>query len=71
MGPAAKPAKPGAVGHQDVDGGDRHHLGARLAVHVDEHGEEELDAVPLGRGRCCLMGNSRWFPHCCEMLLLC
>jgi hypothetical protein len=30
---------------QDIDRLDRDHLGARLAVHVHEHGEEELDTV--------------------------
>ena len=40
-----EPGEPGAVGQQVVDvvGGDE--LGARLAVHVDELGEQELDAA--------------------------
>ena len=37
--------KPGAVGQQVVDVMGRHELGARLAVHVDELREEELDAL--------------------------
>ena len=41
--------EPRPVGQQAVDGGDRDHLGAGLAVHVHEHGEEELDAVPPRR----------------------
>ena len=43
MSPAANPAKPGAVGEQVVEVVRRHELGARLAVHVDELGEQELD----------------------------
>ena len=40
-----EPGEPGALGQQVVEmmGGDE--LGARLAVHVDELGEQELDAV--------------------------
>ena len=37
--------EPGAVGQQVVDVVGRHELGARLAVHVDELREEELDAL--------------------------
>src|SRR5262249_42767542 len=32
---------------QHVERGGRDHLGTRLAVHIHEHGEEELDAVRL------------------------
>ena len=40
-----EPGEPGALGQQVVEmmGGDE--LGARLAVHIDELGEQELDAV--------------------------
>ena len=49
----------GAVGEQPVEVGDGHELGIRLAVHVDELGEHELDAALVelaaelvgGRGR--------------------
>jgi len=33
---------------EDVECLDRNHLRAGLAVHIDEHGEEKLDAVGLG-----------------------
>ena len=45
-----KSGETGPVGHEAVDGRDGNHLGARLAVHVHEHGEEELDTVPPGGG---------------------
>jgi hypothetical protein len=42
--------EPGPFLEHLVQGGDGDELGARLAVHVDEHREDELDAVPLDRG---------------------
>ena len=45
MSPAANPAKPGALGQQVVDVVRRDELGARLAVHVDELSEQELDVA--------------------------
>ena len=48
-GPGGEPGEARSVGHEALDGGDRHHLGARLAVHVHEHGEEELHTISLGR----------------------
>ena len=45
MSPAANPAKPAPSVEQVVDVVRGHELGARLAVHVDELGEQELDAV--------------------------
>ena len=43
-----EPREPCALGQHVVDRLDRHELGARLAVHVDELRQEELDAVVLG-----------------------
>ena len=48
-GPGGEPGEASTVGHEPFDGGDRDQLGARLAVHVHEHGEEELHTIPLGR----------------------
>ena len=45
MSPAAKPANPAPSSSSVVEVRDRHELGVRLAVHVDELGEEELDAL--------------------------
>ena len=42
--------EPGAVLEQRVEVRDRHELGVRLAVHVDELGEEELDALLVELG---------------------
>ncbi len=47
--PRSEACEARSVFQQAVDGRDRDHFGARLAVHVHEHGEEELDPVPLGR----------------------
>ena len=43
MSPAAKPGEAGAVVEQVVEVAGGHELGVRLAVHVDELREEELD----------------------------
>ena len=48
-GPGGEPGEAGPVGHEPFDGGDGDQLGAGLAVHVHEHGEEEFHAVSLGR----------------------
>ena len=45
MSPAANPANPAPSLEQVVEMVRRDELGARLAVHVDELGEDELDAV--------------------------
>jgi hypothetical protein len=45
MSPAAKPAKPAPSVEQVVEVVRRDELGVRLAVHVDELREQELDAV--------------------------
>ena len=42
--------KAGAVAQQALQRADRHQLGARLAVHLHEHGVDELHAVGLGLG---------------------
>ena len=42
-----EPGEPGAVGQQVVEVVRGDELGARLAVHVDELGEQKLDAVVL------------------------
>ena len=44
-GREAREARPAA--RQDVERLQRDHLRARLSVHIDEHGEEELDTVRL------------------------
>ena len=46
-GAGREPGEPGAVGHEPVERLDRHQLGARLAVHLHEHGVDELHAVRL------------------------
>ena len=46
---------------QHVERGGRDHLGAGLAVHVHEHGEEELDAVRLCP--CAKFGLNVWHLH--------
>ena len=46
IGPAAKPAKPAPSVTRPSQFVDRHQLGRRLRVHVDELREEELDARP-------------------------
>ena len=45
ISPAAKPGEAGAVLHQAVQVGGRHELRVRLAVHVHELREQELDVV--------------------------
>ncbi len=40
-----EPGEAHAPADQDIERLDGNHLGAGLSVHVDEHGEEELDAV--------------------------
>ena len=42
---------------------DRHELGVRLAVHVDELGEHELDAAPVELGAELVRGGSRLDGH--------
>jgi hypothetical protein len=41
--PGGKAGKPGPLGEQVVEVMGGHELGARLPVHVDELGEDELD----------------------------
>ena len=55
--------EPGAVGEQVVEVPDRHELGVRLAVHVDELGEEELDAQPVELGAELVRGGRRLDGH--------
>jgi hypothetical protein len=49
-GSAGVPGEPCPLGERLLEGGHGNQLGAGLAVHVDEHREDELDAVPLDRG---------------------
>ena len=42
-----EPREPGPVTHQPLQGADGYELGARLAVHLHEHGVDELHAVGL------------------------
>src|SRR6185312_4397030 len=46
--PGGEPGESRSPAGEHVHRLDRDHLGARLAVHIHEHGEEELDAVFLG-----------------------
>ena len=47
IGPAAKPANPAPSSSRSSIACDRHQLGVRLAVHLDELREEELDPLVL------------------------
>ena len=57
IGPAANPANPAPSVEQVVEVARRDELGVRLAVHVDELREEELDAVVLGSPLHVVMGH--------------
>ncbi len=53
----------GAVGEQPVQVRHRHQLGVRLAVHVDELGEDELDAAFVELGAELVRGGRRLDGH--------
>ena len=55
--------EPGAVGEQPVEVRDGHQLGVRLAVHVDELGEDELDAPLVELGAELVRGGRRLDGH--------
>ena len=61
-----EPGEPGAVGEQVVEVMGGHELGARLAVHVDELREQELDAAVLDDPPD-VVGVLRWCGHAPEV----
>ena len=61
-GPGGEPGEPGPDLEQVVYRGHRHELGARLAVHLHEHGVDELDAV-VGDAGLELFGHDVFLLH--------
>jgi hypothetical protein len=58
-----EPGEPRAVGQQVLEVPRRNELGVRLAVHVDELGEEELDAALVELGAKLVRGRRRLNGH--------